>query len=134
MMLGYEFTVSGHVIQGNKLGRELGFPTANIEAPEIYKILPAEGVYAIEADINGQIYEGMLNIGIRPTVDNLGIKVIEANFFNFAGNLYDKHLTLRFFKRIREERKFDSLEQLKSQIKVDRTDIQEYFRKIKQNR
>lgn len=133
-MLGYKFTVSGHVIHGNKMGRKLGFPTANIEAPEIYKILPAEGVYAVEADINDKTYEGMLNIGIRPTVDNRGVKVIEANFFNFTGNLYDKHLTLRFFKRIREERKFDSLEQLKNQISVDRIDIKEYFRQIKANR
>ncbi|HBH47122.1 MAG TPA: riboflavin biosynthesis protein RibF, partial [Bacteroidales bacterium] len=67
-------------------------------------------------------------------VDNRGVKVIEANFFNFTGNLYDKHLTLRFFKRIREERKFDSLEQLKNQISVDRIDIKEYFRQIKANR
>ena len=130
-MLGYEFTVSGHVIHGNKVGRELGFPTANIETPEIYKILPAEGVYAVRATIDKKEYDGMLNIGIRPTVDNIGKKVIEANFFNFAGNLYDKHLTLRFFKRIREERKFDSLEQLKSQIIVDRNEIQAYFRDFK---
>jgi riboflavin kinase/FMN adenylyltransferase len=133
-MLGYQFTVSGHVIHGNKLGRELGFPTANIEAPEIYKILPAEGVYAVEADINGDTFEGMLNIGIRPTVDNRGVKSIEANFFNFTGNLYDKHLTLKFFNRIREERKFGSLEQLKRQINVDRTEIQKYFKKNKENR
>lgn len=128
-MLGYSFTVSGKVIHGNKVGRQLGFPTANIELPEIYKILPAEGVYAVEADFNGQTYEGMLNIGIRPTVDNRGVKVIEANFFNFDGNLYDKHLTLRFKKRIREEKKFNSLEQLKEQINIDRYNIQEYFRK-----
>jgi riboflavin kinase/FMN adenylyltransferase len=130
-MLGYTFTVSGHVIHGNKVGRELGFPTANIEAPEIYKILPAEGVYAVEADIDGKTYQGMLNIGIRPTVDKRGVKVIEANFFNFTGNLYDKYLTLRFFKRIREEQKFDSLEQLKEQISVDRAEIIEYFKRTK---
>ena len=127
-MLGYTYTVSGLVIHGNKVGRELGFPTANIELPEIYKILPAEGVYAVEATIDGLNYIGMLNIGIRPTIDNRRLKVIEANFFNFAGNLYDKHLTLRFFSRIREEQKFDSLEQLKNQINNDKAEIQKYFR------
>ena len=128
-MLGYDFTVSGRVLHGKKLGRQLGFPTANIELPEIYKILPAQGVYAVEADINGNTYQGMLNIGIRPTVDKMGVKMIEANFFDFDGNLYDKHLTLRFLKRIREEKKFDTLEQLKDQIHVDRIQIQKYFKK-----
>ena len=130
-MLGYTFTVSGHVIHGNKVGRELGFPTANIETPEIYKILPAEGVYAVETEIDGKVFQGMLNIGVRPTVDNTGVKIIEANFFNFEGILYDKRITVRFFKRIREEKKFNSLEQLKSQINLDRTEIQKYFKKIK---
>jgi riboflavin kinase / FMN adenylyltransferase len=130
-MLGYTFTISGHVVHGNKVGRELGFPTANIEVPELYKIIPCEGVYAVEATIGQSVYQGMLNIGVRPTVDHRKLKVIEANFFNFAENLYDKHLTLRFFKRIREERKFESLEKLKQQINIDKTEIQEYFKKIK---
>lgn len=131
-MLGYDFTVSGKVMHGKKLGRQLGFPTANIELPEIYKILPAEGVYAVEADIEGKTYRGMLNIGIRPTVDNRGQKVIEANFFDFSGNLYDNHLTLRFLSRMREEKKFDSIEQLVEQIQVDRSNILAYFKTRKQ--
>ncbi len=127
-MLGYPFTVSGKVIHGNKVGRKLGFPTANIEAPEIYKILPAEGVYAVKAEIGSKEYDGMLNIGIRPTIDDRKEKVIEANFFDFDGDLYGKHLTLKFYYRIREERKFESLEQLVKQINVDRTQIKEYFK------
>lgn len=131
-MLGYAFTVSGKVMHGKKLGRQLGFPTANIQLPEVYKILPALGVYAVEADIDGKTHKGMLNIGIRPTVDNRGLKAIEANFFDFSGNLYDKHLTLRFLSRIREEKKFDSLDALKQQISLDRLSVLEYFNKKKE--
>ncbi len=127
-MLGYPFTVSGKVIHGNKVGRKLGFPTANIEAPEIYKILPAEGVYAVKAEIGNTEYNGMLNIGIRPTIDDRKEKVIEANFFNFDGDLYGKHLTLKFYRRIRTERKFESLEQLITQINSDKIQITEYFK------
>lgn len=133
-MLGYEFTITGHVVHGNKVGRELGFPTANINVNEIYKILPAQGVYAVETDINGQVYEGMLNIGVRPTINQRLELVIEANFFNFSGYLYNKHLTLRFFKRIREEKKFASLEELKQQINKDKITIQEYFSILKKDK
>ncbi len=130
-MLGYPYSVSGNVIHGNKLGRALGFPTANIELPEIYKLLPAEGVYAIETSLDGNVFKGMLNIGTRPTVDNRGHKVMEANFFDLEQDLYDKHLTLRFFKRIRAEKKFETLEHLKNQIEKDRIEILEYFKKNK---
>ncbi|QQS52305.1 MAG: bifunctional riboflavin kinase/FAD synthetase [Bacteroidota bacterium] len=131
LMLGYPYTVSGNVIHGNKLGRAMGFPTANIELPEIYKLLPAEGVYAIETNIDGKLFKGMLNIGTRPTVDNRGHKVMEANFFDLEQDLYDKHLTLHFFKRIRAEKKFENLDLLKKQIETDRIEILNYFNKKK---
>jgi riboflavin kinase/FMN adenylyltransferase len=130
-MLGYNFSLTGRVIHGKKLGRELGFPTANMEVDEKYKIIPAQGVYAVESEFEGKKIQGMLNIGVRPTVESKGQKNIEVNFFDFSGDLYNKHLTLRFFKRIREEIKFASLEQLKQQIVNDKKVIQEYFSKVK---
>ncbi len=129
-MLGYDFQLVGRVVHGSKIGRQLGFPTANLEVPEIYKILPADGVYAIRAEIHSKIFDGMLNIGTRPTVDNRGLKVIEANFFDFDANIYDIDITIRFYKRIREEKKFSSTEKLIEQIHIDKSEIQEYFCKF----
>lgn len=129
-MLGYDFQLVGRVVHGNKIGRKFGFPTANIEIPEIYKILPADGVYAVRAEINNKFYDGMLNIGTRPTVDNRGLKVIEANFFNFNADIYDAYITIRFYRRIREEKRFDSTQKLIEQIHFDKSEIQEYFNKL----
>jgi riboflavin kinase / FMN adenylyltransferase len=133
-MLGYAFLLSGKVVHGNKIGRNIGFPTANIEITELYKIIPANGVYAVTGEFEDTVLKGMVNIGIRPTIDDHGIQVIEANFFNFDGNLYDKHITLKFHKRIREEKKFSSLEQLKNQIERDKTEIQFLFKKFKESK
>lgn len=130
-MLGYNYVLTGKVVHGNKIGRELGFPTANIEVTELYKLLPADGVYAVETSVNGQHLTGMLNIGTRPTIENRGIRVIEVNFFNFDGNLYDEHITLKFHKRIREEKKFDSSSSLIQQIQKDKQEIINYFKTIK---
>lgn len=130
-LLGYEFILTGKVVHGNKVGRKLGFPTANLEVSELYKLIPADGVYAIEGYFENNYYPGMLNIGTRPTIDNRGIKGIEVNFFNFNGDLYNKHITLKFHKRIREERKFASTEQLTNQIHTDKTEIINYFKTIK---
>lgn len=129
-MLGYNFQMAGRVVHGSKIGRQFGFPTANLEVPEIYKLVPADGVYAIRAKIQGNVYDGMLNIGTRPTVDNRGLKVIEANFFDFDANIYDKDITICFYKRIREEQKFNTTEQLVERIHADKAEIQEYFSKL----
>lgn len=129
-MLGYDFRLVGRVVHGSKIGRQFGFPTANLEVPEIYKIIPADGVYAIQAEIHKKKYDGMLNIGTRPTVDNRGLRAIEANFFDFSANIYDTDITIRFYKRIREEKKFDSTEKLIEQIHNDKSEIQEYFHKL----
>lgn len=128
-MLGYDFQIVGKVVHGSKVGREFGFPTANIDVPEVYKIIPANGVYAVKAEIHGKEYEGMLNIGTRPTVDNRGLKTIEANFFNFNANIYDTAITITFFQRIREEIKFNTKEALIGQIHTDKSIIQDYFRR-----
>lgn len=126
-MLGHPMQLSGVVIHGNKIGRKLGFPTANIRVTELYKILPADGVYAVEASVENTYLRGMLNIGTRPTVNNYKDKAIEVNFFNFEGNLYEKTISISFLKRIREEKKFQSTDDLRAQIKTDKQKIEKYF-------
>lgn len=132
-MLGYRFALSGTVVHGEKVGRQLGFPTANLELHELYKIIPAQGVYAIKSKIDDQEFLGMLNIGVRPTIDDKGLQIIEANIFDFYGDLYNKNIRIEFFKRIREERKFGSVEDLKEQINIDKKEIQNFFNLTKGN-
>jgi riboflavin kinase/FMN adenylyltransferase len=126
-MLGYAHQITGIVIHGNKIGRELGFPTANIHINGLYKIIPADGVYAVEARVDNLQLKGMLNIGTRPTINDFKDKVIEVNFFNFEGNLYNKTITISFLKHIREEQKFKSTDDLKAQIMIDKQIIEKYF-------
>ena len=116
--LGRAYTLSGEVIKGDQLGRTIGFPTANIEVPEKYKLIPADGIYAVRVKVDEIIYDGMLNIGFRPTVGGLGRR-IETYIFNFEGNLYGNKITLLFEHLIRREMKFDGLEELKVQLKED---------------
>jgi len=124
-LLGYEFFFSGTVVNGDKLGRKLGYPTANIQVPDEEKIIPGNGIYAVYASIpqhkNGQRLKGMMSIGFRPTVDGKK-RVIEVNLFDFNQDIYG--LTLRIYvkKYLREEIKFDSLEALVKQIDQDKID------------
>lgn len=126
-LLGKPFTLTGTVEEGDKLGRKMGFPTANIHIAEDYKLIPADGVYAIHifdfADREKQ-YNGMLNIGMRPSVDGKERRV-EAHIFDFSGNLYGHKLRLLLEKRIRNEKKFDSLDDLKQQLIKDEQQIRE---------
>lgn len=117
--LGYEYPISGKVISGNQIGRQLGFPTANIQISDPCKLIPANGVYAAKIEINGRIYKGMVNIGIRPTL-NLKDISIEANIFDFNEDVYDKLITIRFIDRIRNEIKFPDLDALASQLIKDK--------------
>jgi len=122
--LGYDYIISGEVIQGNQLGRTLGFPTANIEPTDPDKLIPGNGVYAVEVGIfygNGLHagLKGMLNIGNRPTIDGRN-RVIEVNIFDFSGDLYGKTLIITFKKRLRDEEKFNGLEALKLQLEKDK--------------
>lgn len=122
--LGYHFTIHGTVAVGNQIGRGIGFPTANIEASDPYKIIPAEGVYAVTAEVNGKTHKAMLNIGHRPTVNaNADQRTIEAHLFDFNEDIYRKEVTLKFYHRIRDERKFGSLEELKAQLKIDQEQV-----------
>lgn len=120
-LLGRPYTVSGIVVHGRKLGRTIGFPTANI-SPVNGKLIPANGVYLCTADAGGKRYKGVVNIGHRPTVDSAGSPVsIEAHLTDApAGiSLYGKNITLHFIRRLRDEKKFGSLDDLKSQLEAD---------------
>lgn len=119
--LGYNFTLHGTVVEGKQLGRELGFPTANIEASDKYKIIPGYGVYAVYIQINSTSYKGMLNIGMRPTFNNnADNRSIEVNIFNFSEDIYGKQITLVFVDKIRDEQKFDGIDGLVKQLKEDK--------------
>lgn len=118
-MLGYDFPIHGHVIYGNRIGNTIGYPTANIALDSPDKLIPAMGVYAVEADVKGKTYGGMLNIGIRPTID-LSSVTIEVNIFDFDEDIYMEKIAVRFVDRIREEKKFGSLQELKDQLARDR--------------
>ncbi|WP_339864608.1 bifunctional riboflavin kinase/FAD synthetase [uncultured Algoriphagus sp.] len=116
--LGRPYELNGLVIKGQQIGRSIGFPTANIHIPNDYKLIPKDGVYAVEALVNGALYKAMLNIGNRPTVNGTQ-KTVEANLFDFQGDLYDKQITIYLKAFLRDERKFDGLEALKEQLFLD---------------
>ena len=121
-LLGYDFFFQGTIIEGNKLGRKLGFPTANLQIHNPDKLIPGHGVYAVTATLNGLDYEGMMNIGIRPTLTD-GIFMIEVNLFNFDEEVYGNELRVHVKKFMRPEIKFNGLEALKQQIAKDRVDV-----------
>ena len=117
--LGYDVSLSGKIVHGKSIGRTIGFPTANVEVSEGYKLLPKNGVYLIQSIINKKQVFGMMNIGVKPTLIESS-KTIEINFFDFEGNLYDRNIRVDIKQFIRDEIKFDSLELLKSQIQKDK--------------
>ncbi len=128
--LGYPYFITGKVVRGNQLGRKLGFPTANIEVENSYKLIPKQGVYLVRSVINEQPVYGMMNIGFRPTID--GKKQIkEVHFFDFENNLYDKELQISFLQRMRDEQKFSSLEALKNQLQKDEKKARKLLSKFK---
>ncbi|MBN7816711.1 bifunctional riboflavin kinase/FAD synthetase [Algoriphagus pacificus] len=116
--LGRPYELNGLVIKGQQIGRSIGFPTANIHIPNDYKLIPKDGVYAVEASVNGSLYKAMLNIGNRPTVGGTK-KTVEAHLFDFQGDLYDKQVTIYLRAFLREEQKFENLEALKNQLALD---------------
>ena len=118
---GYEFALHGTVVSGKQLGRKLGFPTANIETSDKHKIIPGYGVYAVKVIVNDQYYNGMLNIGTRPTFNkNADNRSIEVNIFDFSDDIYKQKITLVFFDKIRNEQKFSGVEMLVEQLKKDK--------------
>ena len=117
--LGYEFSFFGKVVKGNSIGKTLGFPTANIKIGTDLKLIPKNGVYLISTIINQKIIFGMMNIGIKPTT-NENTKSIEVNLFDFDQDLYYTNITIYIKQFLREEIKFDSLNELKLQIEKDK--------------
>ena len=121
--LGRPFNLSGKIIKGDKLGRKIGYPTANLKIFEKYKLKPQKGVYLVRTVLKKQTYFGMMNIGIRPTISAKNNQ-IETHLFNFNGNLYDHEMTLEILEKIREEKKFESIEKLKIQLDIDKRHCQ----------
>lgn len=124
-MLGRSYGVAGRVVGGRRMGRELGFPTANF-IPE-NSVLPADGVYVTIALIDGKWRRGISNVGVRPTVSGTGERLVECHLFDFDEDLYDKEIRLRFLHRLREEKRFASLAELKARIAYDCDRAREYF-------
>lgn len=125
--LGYDYFFSGTVKKGKQLGRTIGFPTANIEIEEEYKLIPKNGVYVVKGLYNKQILFGMMNIGTRPTIDGEN-QTIEVNFFEFNEDIYNETITIEILEFIRDEHKFDSIETLKNQIQKDKEFAIEFLR------
>ncbi len=117
-MLGYAYEISGIVVAGNKIGRNIGYPTANLNVTYNHKLIPGQGVYATLVKIDKTIYTAMTNIGFRPTIDADRL-TIEANIFDFNQDIYGKEITLSFIDRIRDEKRFDSLGDLQLQLAND---------------
>ncbi|NDV77457.1 riboflavin biosynthesis protein RibF [Dysgonomonas sp. 511] len=122
-LLSYNYTISGKIVEGFKVGRTIGFPTANVEVWETYKVIPAFGVYAVYVYVEGQRYGGMLYIGKRPTLHNGDNISIEVNLFDFDGDLYNKELTAEFLDFVRPDEKFSNLETLKESIRNDKEKV-----------
>jgi len=126
--LGYEYFVSGNVVEGNKIGRTIGFPTANIKIPEPWKQIPKDGVYAVRVQFNNGHFIGMLNIGTRPTIEpEMKLKNMEVHILDFNEKIYNQTVTISFVHRIRDEKKFEGLDELTTQLYKDKEQIQKLF-------
>lgn len=122
--LGYFYSVTGTVIEGRKIGRTIGFPTANIKPDSKYKLIPANGIYAVEVQLDENVFPGMLSIGSNPTINtDISLRSIEVHILNFDKDIYGRKISVVFRKRLRDEKKFDNLEQLTKQIANDKQDM-----------
>ena len=117
--MGHQYSLTGIVVGGKKLGRTIGYPTANISVSDTFKLIPADGVYAVNVKHNNKMYGGMLNIGNNPTVEGKG-RSVEVNIFDFANDIYGDEITVYFIERMRDEEKFANLEELKKQLAKDK--------------
>jgi|TARA_B110001469_G_scaffold118563_1_gene125416 riboflavin kinase/FMN adenylyltransferase len=126
--LGTPFMLSGKVVNGKKLGGQIGFPTANIDILEDYKLIPKTGVYVVQSEINNKTIFGMMNIGNRPTVSGTH-QTIEVHFFDYNNDLYNTFLTIELLFFLRDEHKFDSIESLIFQLKKDEKTARDYLKK-----
>lgn len=127
--LGYNYLLTGGIIEGKQLGRTIGFPTANIKIQENYKLIPKNGVYIVSSIIHEKTVFGIMNIGLNPTVNGTGLS-IEVHFLNFDADLYHTKIAVSVMDRIREEQKFTSIDLLKAQIQEDKNYAISYIEKI----
>ncbi len=127
--LEYNFMLSGEIVKGKNLGKKIGFPTANINIKEEYKLIPKTGVYIIKSVIEGVLYYGMMNIGNRPTINGKH-QTIEVNFFDLDADLYGKIIKVELLKFLRDEQKFDSLDSLKLQLQLDKTNSLDFIKSL----
>ena len=125
--LGNPYILSGEVIKGNQLGRTIGFPTANIQVKDTTKIIPGNGVYLVKINHKNSLFTGVMNIGTRPTVSDKTENRIEIHIFDFNEDLYGQQLEVEVLKKVRDEKKFDSIEQLSQQIEKDTLFARQYF-------
>ena len=128
--LGYNFMLNGLVVNGKQLGGKIGYPTANIDVQEAYKLIPKTGVYAVQSTIEDKTIFGMMNIGSRPTVDG-NHQTIEVHFFDFNQDLYGKHLTISLLYFLRDEHKFDAISSLVLQLKKDEETARNYIKNLR---
>ncbi|MBQ2918965.1 MAG: riboflavin biosynthesis protein RibF [Bacteroidales bacterium] len=126
-MLGYEYSLQGVVVAGNRLGRTLGFPTANMQLYEPLKLVPGNGVYFVRVNTVGRSLYGMCNIGLRPTVSAGNSRTIETNIFDFDEDIYGLDLEITFIRKIRDEIRFASLEDLKAQLARDKCNCESLY-------
>jgi len=121
--LGYPFYITGTVVRGDQLGRQIGYPTANIVVSERYKLIPSHGIYAARVIVDGRLYGGMAYIGSRPTINGLN-RNIEVNIFDFDQDIYNRRIQMEFLYFVRDDMKFDSLDELKAQIAKDKVEVE----------
>ena len=126
--LGEPFELNGKVMKGDQIGRTIGYPTANLDLEDKLKIIPKDGIYAVEiAFENGEIHKGMMSIGKRPTVSSEKKTTLEVHIFDFKGNLYGNYISVRLLSRFRDEFHFQTIDKLKKQIEQDEKDIRHFF-------
>lgn len=126
--LGYNFSLYGKVIKGDKIGRTIGFPTANLFIEETYKLIPSDGIYAVTVEMNDEVFKGMAYIGQRPTINGM-TRNIEVNIFDFNQEIYGQDIKMNFLEFLRHDVKFTSLEALKEQLQRDKEATLAYFKK-----
>jgi len=126
-LAGKYYTLEGVVIHGEKRGRLIGFPTANVHVGDAHKLIPANGVYAVKAYLKETAYKAMLNIGVRPTVSSSNHRSIEVNIIDFDQDIYDETLRIEFVDKLRDERKFNGIDELIAQLTIDKQDALSRF-------
>ena len=128
--LGYAYLLTGSIVRGKGLGRTINYPTVNLDIPEEFKLIPKKGVYMVRCIYEGKTLQGIMNIGYRPTVGGTG-KTIEIHLLDFKGDLYGQKLRIEVLKRLRDEQKFESVEELSDQIRLDEKQARNWFSDFK---